>query len=87
LREDTRRHQTKKLGFTPIWIVRNWIPAIYWSSKLDFITSIFVDDRSARSGEYYITNKEFTHRIAIIFTSASIFGAGIGEVIKVLVHG
>jgi len=87
LREEKRRHQTEKLGFTDIWINWHWVPAVYWSSKLDSLTSIFVDDRRPSSGEYYITDKEFAHRIAIIVTSATVFGAGIGEVIKALVYG
>lgn len=82
LREDERRHKVKKLDSTLRRFGGDWLSAINRQSQLDFITYIQPYDRSPWAGQYYITNKEFTHSLAVIFASITICGYGLGQVIS-----
>lgn len=78
-KEGRQRRQTKKLGIAYFWTGRHRLPTVHWTSKLAFTPYIYFDGRCPRSGIHYISYKKFTHYLAIIFTSAGLFGIGIGE--------
>lgn len=84
MREEKRRLQNQKLGFAYSGIIGYLLSAVHRKSKLAFITYLQFDDGGAGTGQYYISDKEFTHRIAIICVSAGGFGTGIGEIVAKL---
>jgi hypothetical protein len=81
LRENKRRRQDKKLDSAAGRSIWYWLSAIYWRGKLDPVTYIYIHDGGSGPSQYYITNKEFTHSVAITFLSFGTFGLGLGQLI------
>lgn len=81
LREHEKRYQSKKLDFTVSGIIGYCLSAVYRRNKLDFVAYLYFDDRRPRTSQYYISNKDFTNHITLIFASGGAFGTGLGELI------
>lgn len=79
--EQRRGRQTQKLdsdGFRVNW---NRLSTIYESGQLDFVNYFYLNGWCTGYRNPYITSKEFAHCVAVIFTSATILGAGIGQLV------
>jgi hypothetical protein len=88
LREEKEgRRGVKKLGPAYRWYNWHRLSTVHSTSKLDSISSVHSDVKYSWSSPTYLTHKEFTNRLAIIFISAGAFGIGIGQLVATILRG
>lgn len=87
MREQRARRQPEELGSTYGGSGRHRLPAIHRRNRLDVTSYFQLNGWSTGSGTYYITVKEFTRSVTIIFVSAAIFGTGIGQLLAEFLRG
>jgi hypothetical protein len=81
LSENKRGRKVKKLDSISSWFSRHWLSAMDRRSKLDFTSYIYYYDGRSWRYDTFITYQEFAHRVTIVFISAGIFGAGVGQLL------
>ena len=81
MREYKWGRSVKKVDTTNSGIIWDGIPAVHRANQLDFTPRIHSYDGSTWTDRTFITYKEFTHSLTIIFISATAFGTGIGAII------
>ncbi|HEY0771661.1 MAG TPA: hypothetical protein VGD31_15150 [Sphingobacteriaceae bacterium] len=81
VREHYTGRKIKKMASDLGRINRYWLSTMDRRGKLGTTTHIYYYGRGTWRYRNYITYQEFTHRLAIIFTSAAVFGTGLGQLI------
>jgi hypothetical protein len=87
LSESKRRRSFKELVITIRRSSRHGIPAVYWQSKLAFVTYIYSYDGDRWKRGSNISDTRFANSLAIVVFSAGAFGAGIGQCFTKIIGG